>query len=302
VREYKAASFQARRDPREIAERFDKAKRDGRGWRFACPFCGGHGWVREYQFEIKLGCWGCGDWKGLRRVVFGDDKPPSRETRPKAAADALNAEAQLTKAIALWRSAMPIKGTIAETYLRRRGLDPTHFDLEALRFIQSLWHWPTRTVWPAMVALIRTHYGHDLGLHETFLALDGVGKAPVEKARLYRRGLSIAGGGVWFGTPGPDSEFVVAEGIESLLSALQLCGERAGCAALSASGIRTLALPLEVRRVRVFADNDELGHGVAAAREAYRRWRAEGRTVAVSMAIDTGCDANYVLLRRQRRA
>ena len=65
--------------------------------------------------------------------------------------------------------------------------------------------------------------------------------------------------------------------------------------------MRRLILPQEVRRVRVFADNDELGQGLAAAREAWRRWRDEGREVVVSIADRVGEDANDILIRRTGR-
>ena len=49
-----------------------------------------------------------------------------------------------------------------------------------------------------------------------------------------------------------------------------------GCAALSAHGIHSLILPPNAKRVRIFADHDELGQGFIAAREAWGRWRARG--------------------------
>ena len=73
-----------------------------------------------------------------------------------------------------------------------------------------------------------------------------------------------------------------------------------GVAALSALGISRLILPPAARRVRIFADHDELGQGLSAAREAGRRWLAEGRTVAVSISPTIGEDANDVWLRRSR--
>ena len=96
----------------------------------------------------------------------------------------------------------------------------------------------------------------------------------------------------------PDREFIVAEGIETTLSAMRIFDVTAGCAALSEIGVRRLILPSTARRVRVFADHDELGQGLAAAREAGRRWLAEGRAVAVSMAAKAGDDANDLWRKR----
>jgi hypothetical protein len=136
--------------------------------------------------------------------------------------------------------------------------------------------------------------------HQTFLQIDGSDKAPVDKPKLYPSGVDPAGAGVWFGMPDPDRWFVVAEGIESALSAMRILGVQAGCAALSTWGIKRLVLPPAIRRVTVFADSDELQQGVAAANEARRRWLSEGRTVRVLQAERDGEDANDVWLRRSR--
>ena len=136
-------------------------------------------------------------------------------------------------------------------------------------------------------------------MHQTFLSLDGAGKAAIEKARLYRAGLPIAGGGVWLGKAEPTDEFVASEGVETTLSAMALYGAAAGCAALSASGLAALILPASVKRVRICADHDETGRGLVAARDACRRWRWEGRAVVVSLPDIIGADMNDVLMRRQ---
>ena len=213
-----------------IAKRFDKARREGRTWRFACPLCGKpKAWARNHHSEIKLGCWGCDDWKELRRIAFGDERSIKTveslgrgkwwaKTEDEAAA--AFSEVRLAQTLALWRRAPSIEGTLGARYLRSRGLDPDRFDLEALRFSSMQWHWPSRSTWPALLALVSTHEGRELSVHQTFLSLDGAGKAAIEKARLYRAGLPIAGGGVWFGKAKPKGEFVIAEGIETTLASM----------------------------------------------------------------------------------
>jgi hypothetical protein len=79
---------------------------------------------------------------------------------------------------------------------------------------------------------------------------------------------------------------------------MRLLGLEAGCAALSDGGITRLVLPPEARRVRIFADHDELGWGLAAAVEARRRWENEGRAVTISIAHTVGEDANDLWRRR----
>ena len=98
---------------------------------------------------------------------------------------------------------------------------------------------------------------------------------------------------------GSEREFVVGEGIESTLSAMRIFGVSAGCAALSAFGIRTLVLPSQARRVRISTDHDEHGQGLTAAREASRRWLGEGRAVVASISPNVGEDANDVWLRKR---
>ena len=121
-----------------IAKRFDKARREGSTWRFACPLCGKvKAWARDRHSEIKLGCWGCGDWKELRRIAFGDERPiKTAESlgrgkwwakRADEAAAAFS-EVRLAQTLALWRRAHSIEGTLAARYLRSRGLDPDLFD------------------------------------------------------------------------------------------------------------------------------------------------------------------------------
>ncbi|HZZ21491.1 MAG TPA: toprim domain-containing protein [Roseiarcus sp.] len=202
------------------------------------------------------------------------------------------------------RGAMPfLRGCVADLYLKGRAIDLTGDEAASLRFASSLWHWPTQTRWPAMLARVTSAAGEELGVHQTFLLRDGSAKAPLgDKARLFTAGSRLrVGGGIWFGAADPTHEFVVAEGIESLLSALRLLGAAAGCAALSEGGIRRLILPPAAKMVRVFADHDIKGQGLAAAQAAKRRWTAEGRTVAISISPVIGWDANDTLLHRLGR-
>jgi putative DNA primase/helicase len=187
----------------------------------------------------------------------------------------------------------------AGRYLETRGIKLSEDAASNLRFAPALWHWPTQSRWPAMLARVALADGTDGNTHMTFVEPDGSGKAPLGKqARLFAAGGRTIGGGVWFGEADSNREFIVAEGIESTLSAMRIFDVTAGCAALSEIGVRRLILPATARRVRIFADHDELGQGLAAAREAGRRWLPEGRAVAVSMAAKAGEDANDVWRKR----
>jgi putative DNA primase/helicase len=280
------------------------AKRHGRRWLASCPSHNDRNpslSIVEQDGKVLVKCWaGCsqdevisalkarGLWEG-RGSGFGAEGTTRGNQASEAQKDPMKS----------WRNADPFtRGTAVGRYLRYRGILLTDGEARSLRFFPALWHWPTQSRWPTMLARVSLATGADLGTHQTFLRPDGSGKAPLgEKARLFAAGGSTVGGGVWFGKPDPTREFIVGEGIESTLSAMRIFGAASGCAALSESGVRRLILPAEARKVRVFADNDELGQGVAAAREAARQWRAEGRAVAASMASEVGQDANDAWLK-----
>ena len=212
--------------------------------------------------------------RGVARRQQQDDKPaPAQEPPPR---DPLKT----------WRRAYPnVRGTQVETYLGRRSIVLTDAEAASLRFASGLFHWPTRTRWPAMIALVKLADGTELAGHQTFLALDGSAKRRSTAQVVPRRRRSRIGGAVWFGAPRPDQEFLVGEGIESTLEQhAPRPALRPGCAALSTLGIRRLILPAAAKRVRIFADRDNESQGFNAARVAWQRWRAEGREVRITLA------------------
>jgi putative DNA primase/helicase len=188
-------------------------------------------------------------------------------------------------ALALWQSAEPARGTLVETYLASRSIDLPSPD--ALRFHSGLKH-PCGSIWPAMVALVTNGVdGSPLSIHRTFIAHDGGGKAPVDPEKM---SLGPCRGGVV--RLGPvRNRLMIAEGIETALSAMQATGQPAW-AALSAAGLRALELPPDIVNIVVLADGDEPGE--AAARDAAQRWKREGRCIRIARPPH-GLDFNDVL-------
>ena len=165
-----------------------------------------------------------------------------------------------------------------------------------------MWHWLTKTRWPAMLARVALATGEDITTHQTFVEPDGSGKAEIEKPRLFAAGGKTIGGGVWFGQAGSRAQNSSSpKASRAHSSAMRIFGVTAGCAALSEGGVRKLVLPPAARLVRIFPDHDELGQSLAAANDATRRWRAEGRTVRATMSPTVGEDANDVWLARLRK-
>jgi putative DNA primase/helicase len=155
--------------------------------------------------------------------------------------------------------------------------------------------------YPVMLAAVGDHNGVFTGVHRTWIAADGSGKAPLGKDA--RRSLGpVVGGAVRLGMEDPcsDQTLIVAEGIESALAASLLLNNPPW-AALSAIGIEKLILPDAVRRVQIAVDRDANGCGEAAARSAALRWQAEGRRVSLVIPDRIGADLND-LLREMRHA
>ena len=197
-----------------------------------------------------------------------------------------DAAKRATQARAIWREARPIAGTVAETYLRGRGIT---CPLPAtLRFHPDTWHGPTARRIPALVALVNG--GDGFAVHRTYLRADGSGKATVDPPKAMLG--AVAGGAVRLtDTPGP---LVVAEGIETALSLA--CGLlRAPAtiwAALSTSGIRGLHLPPQPGRLTIAPDGDDPGR--AAAHALAERAHALGWAVSLLPAPE-GRDWNDIL-------
>ena len=193
-------------------------------------------------------------------------------------------------ALGIWHSSAPAEDTLAEKYLASRGLflSPP----PALRFCSGLKH-PRGGIWPAMVGLVTLGIDNTpVGIHRTYLAHDGVGKAPVAPQKMMLG--TCRGGAVRLGAPADG--LMVGEGIETCLAAMQATRKPAW-AALSTSGLRALELPAEIRDVVVLADGDDAGD--AAARDCAWRWQRQGRHVRIARP-PRGLDFNDMLLIRTR--
>lgn len=194
------------------------------------------------------------------------------------------------QARAVWRDAeaVPIRNTLAETYLRHRGITCTLPD--TLRYRPNGWH-PTARRYPMMVA--RVDGADRFGVQRTWLRTDGMGKADIDPPKAMLG--TCAGGAVRLSEAvGP---LVVAEGIETGLSLLSglLRGPATVWAALSTSGIRGLHLPRLPGRLTIAADGDAPGRAAAIALAS--RAEALGWQVSLLQAPD-GRDWNDVVAAR----
>ena len=160
----------------------------------------------------------------------------------------------------------PIAGTLAETYLRERGICGAR-TCTALRFHPRCWYRSddndpadrVRDSWPALIAAVTDNAGLITGAHRTWLDASGKTKAPISTPRR-AMGL-LLGNGVRFGIA---SDMLAAgEGIETMLSLRCVLPTMPMVAALSANHLAALLLPNGLRRLYIARDNDPAGRHAA---------------------------------------
>ena len=300
------------------AARLDLRNRSGE-YVGPCPVCGGtdrfH--VGRGRGGAMVGCRGCidGQPEDVRRKAFGrvlreafperfqsgagertartpnpPRKPPESRSEPIPGPD--DADARRKVARRVWEATRPLRGTIAETYLRHvRGVGHVAV-APALRFA-ALSHPYAPGRFPCLVAGVQDVHGGFLGVQRIYLDREGAPrKASVEPVRASLG--SLAGGAVRLAEPEPGRPLLVGEGIESTAAAMLLF-DLPGWAALGTSGLRSIELPEHVRDVVIAADRDAGGEGQAAAVALAERLQAEGREVEIQLPPFVG-DWNDVLL------
>jgi Toprim domain-containing protein len=207
-------------------------------------------------------------------------EPPALPGSPKAARRLL-------------AMSQPIAGTIAETYLRRRGITTWHRN-GALRFHPRCYYRPhadapTET-WPALIAAVTDLAGTITGAHRTWLDPSGHDKAPVDTPR--RAMGHLLGHAVRFGVA--LDVMAAGEGIETMLSLCSVLPTMPMVAALSANHLAAIMFPATLRRLYVARDRDPAGD-IAMAILAERAQAASIEALSLS---PTFGDFNEDLRRR----
>jgi hypothetical protein len=258
-----------------------------------CPVCGG---TDRFSINTKKQVWNCrvcqvgGDVIALVQHIDGCDfktalKTLGLEDRPLAAsapapkpaphADRTQDE-NSKRALTIWCNARPIAGTLAEKYLRSRGLEYVDPDGAVLRFHS---HCPfDGKVYPCMVALFREiRSNKPVAIHRTALTPDG--------CKLDRMTLGpIAGAAIKLSAAEDVTVgLAVGEGIETTLAAMAL-GFQPAWALGAAGGIAKFPVLSGIEALTILVDHDkpdargrQAGH--AAARECAAGWIASGREV-----------------------
>ena len=201
--------------------------------------------------------------------------PPMAYVTPHEVASQNDHAERIVRARAIWDAACDAHGTIAEAYMRGRGLDlPAGVD--ALRF-------NPRTPWredsgevirvPAMIGCLRAIDTEAItGVHKTRLTHEGV--------KVGRKMQGVAGGSAvkLDADDAVTTGLHIAEGVETALAARQL-GFRPCWALASAGGIKAFPVLGGVEALTILGENDDANR--RAVEECAKRWHQAGREVIV---------------------
>jgi hypothetical protein len=177
----------------------------------------------------------------------------------------------------------PLPGTIAEKYLRKRGITAFH-EASALRFHPRCYYRPDSDapaeVWPALVAAVTDLAAKITGAHRTWLDPSGNDKAPIDTPR--RAMGHLLGHGVRIGVP--TDVMTAGEGLETILSLRSALPRLPMLAALSANHLAAILFPAALRRLYVARDPDPAGDlALAALTERARSAGIEALTLSPTL-------------------
>ncbi len=187
----------------------------------------------------------------------------------------------------LWAMSKPVAGTLAEAYLRARGITELR-DCTALRFHPRCWYRSDeddardrgRDAWPALIAAVTAPDGTITGTHRTWLDPASSSKAPVSTPRR-AMGL-LLGNAVRFGRA--VHVMIAGEGLETILSLRQMMPYVPMATALSANHLAAFDPPAGLRRLYLARDDDPAGHrAVELLAERARSAGIEALTLASAL-------------------
>jgi len=287
----------------------------------ACPMCGG---VKRFTFDDHRGdgdyfCRHCGAGDGLRllcalqNISFAEAKERVRRLvggpLPAFQPAAARGEPGRLRAVArrIWEEGRAVQeGDDVWRYLQGRGIALTQIPV-TLRRHPSLGYFvredgKSRCVaeYPAMLALVQGPQGEFVTVHRTYLKA-GQKARGAESKKLLSGGLVGGAIRLW----DPTEELGIAEGIETALAVHARCGQPVW-SAINCRNLEQVVIPVGVRVVAIYGDNDADSHfdGQASAFSLARRLVNEAdragieRRVRVYIPVGSGNDWCDVLTSR----
>lgn len=204
------------------------------------------------------------DWRAVRTMLRAGgvaiDASDALFDASAPAPESLSSSPKIARAHALWAKSLHLPGTPAETYLRARQVRVEHWPA-SLRLLPRATSLDDRRRRPALIAAITDLEGTLQGVHITLLSACGQGKALVQTPRRIVGRLS--GGAVRLADGDVTGEWIVAEGLETALSASDALALPAW-SALNAGNLARFTPPQGLTRLLIAADRGLAGDAAAA--------------------------------------
>jgi len=229
---------------------------------------------------------------GLWEGIGAGPRAEAPQRRPRTGREQDEAQEKIDRASRLWRGAAGLSGSLAERYLRFRGIDTTLLPPDLAFTWSPHPEHPKSAPYPCLIALI-TEGGRWVGVQRTFLHETGLGKASIRPAKITNGVLGH--GTVQCNTYRVEDILGLAEGVETALSAQQLFALPVW-ATLGCSRMDKIRLPSGVKRLLIFADNNDAGR--QAAERAVRTYSLEGVDTSIALPPVGDGDWNNTLQRR----
>jgi len=207
-------------------------------------------------------------------------RPERKPLEFKPIADPAKAAAKLRE---VWKSSLPLSDSVAETYLRSRGIPKRHLPT-SLRFHPGLRYWDAKQKkdlgsFPCLLAPIKNKENKIVSIHRIFLTPDG-GKAPVpDPKKMMAMCDDIRGAAIRLQEAVGDT-LGVAEGIETALAA-HLISQMPVWSCVSAPLLELVEIPDHVTTVVIWADKDASMRGDQAANKLADRMEKLGKRVLI---------------------
>lgn len=203
-------------------------------------------------------------------------------TAPVINNEAKALDERIKKVQIMVKQSVPIKGTLAERYLREhRGISGS-LDSDNLSYHPNLRNWMTGTVHPALIVTAKNLQGEIVGLQATFLDTETAKKAVLGANTKLSRGLTGEGALVHQGKQG--GAMAYAEGLETALSVAEAHPEWHVHLTFGVANFTKVAMKAESQAVVICADNDGFDSGTAISVEkAIHNLAEKGKDVYVAM-------------------
>jgi len=240
--------------------------RDGRPVGYKCVHCGASG-------PVGVGANGGQSWAALAPAFVGPRRVPAQRS---------------TIALEIWDQTQPLTGTLAETYLRRRGVKHLKAYPDDVRFHPACPFGNHRL--PCLVALVRDiNTDTPIAIHRTALKPDGSNKYFDAASGISSKMMlgPVVGGAIKLA---PDESITtdlgLAEGLETGLALLQKMSVM--WVAMSAGGLKHFPILPGIGSLVLWGDHDPTG--IDAATTCAVRWRLAGAHARVMLPNIVGMD------------